>query len=319
MERLGGNGDGSNGGGAQGLRSFRHRAQELLGRKDATTAEQAGNMSSFVLSASDLQLRKTLCSFRLRSHMNDRSNVHDNRDGYFNGNGWTANNGKNGGNDSSSPCRRPRPAVWELSDDFVHQLYSRDCKLTVVDLSSSDFNGELRELKSVRALSLRDCHELDVFTCHPSALPALQQLDLSGCCSLWDVNGIFNCWTVVEIDLSHCPSLQNISPLAACSRLRKLNLSHCAQLRETSVLRALSMLQHLDLSCNADVDDITHLSSCAELLSCDVSWTSVTDVSPLADCRKLQEVCAMGCLLSDGVAELQQPTDGGRVVVLRQL
>lgn len=301
---------GSNGGGAQDMRSFRHRAQELLGRKDLTSAGQAGYASSFVLSARDLQLRKNLCLFRLRSHDNDRSNRNVSWDANENGNGMAE------GDVSISP--RPPPAVWELSDDFVHQLYSRDCKLTAVDLSASDFNGELRELKSVRTLSLRDCHELDVFTCHPSALPALQQLDLSGCRSLWDVNGIFNCWTVVEIDLSHCPSLQNISPLAACSRLQKLNLSHCEQLRETSVLAALSMLQHLDLSCSTNVDDISHLSKCANLLSCDVSWTSVTDVVPLVDCRKLQEVCAMGCLLSDGVAELQQPADDGRVVVLRR-
>merc|ERR1711871_272359 len=77
-----------------------------------------------------------------------------------------------------------------------------------------------------------------------------------------------------------------------------------------SVLAALSMLQHLDLSCTTHVDDVKPLSSCAELLSCDISWTSVKDLMPLTHCSKLQVVDALGCeeLLPEGVADLQRTT-----------
>ena len=71
------------------------------------------------------------------------------------------------------------------------------------------------------------------------------------------------------------------------------------------------------MSCTTHVDDIRQLSKCAKLFSCDISWTSVTDLTPLADCRKLQLVDAQGCeemlkgdaeLISAGVRLSLRPT-----------
>ena len=296
----------------QGRRSFSRRAKELLRRNGGEAVDDLGAATSFALSASDLELRRTLMSFRLRGagESDDRSDSpRRRRNAYSKASGASAV-----GDDSNCEDNVP-PAVWELSDDFVQQLFSRECKLTALELSQSNFNGRLRELKSVQELSLRECHQLDVFTCDPSALPTLQRLDLSGCSRLWDVNGFLNCWTVTEIDLSHCPRLENITPLAACSKLQTLNLSHCEQLREVSVLAALSKLLHLDLSCTTHIDDIKPLSKCTELLSCDISWTSVTDLRPLVKCSKLRVVDAQGCegLQSEGVAELQRLGSGSGI------
>lgn len=279
-------------------RHHNHRVNDLLRRND--DAAECSGTQSLSLSASDLELRRTLISFRLRSDECEDSLSDSNRKGT----GCATRSSTYGGDFGTGVP----PAAWELSDDFVQQLFSRDCKLIALDLSNSSFNCRLKELKSVRELSLRKCHQLDVFTCDPSALPALQQLDLSSCSCLWDVNGLLNCWTVTEVDLSYCPRLENITPLAACSKLQTLNLSHCERLREVSVLAALSSLQHIDMSCTAYVDDIKPLASCVGLLSCDVSWTSVTDLMPLKDCNKLQLVDAQGCegLLAEGVSELQR-------------
>lgn len=276
--------------------STRHhtdRASDLMQRNDAD--HTFSGIRSSTLNARDLELRRTLLSFRLRSE--------ELKDDDGNSTAGCATSIDDGDTGTGVPS-----AVWELSDGFVQQLFSRDCKLTALDLSNSSFHCRLKQLKSVHELSLSQCHQLDVFSCDPSALASLRQLDLSSCSCLWDVNGLLNCCTVTEVDLSYCPRLENIGPLAACSKLRTLNLSHCERLREVSVLGALSALQHIDMSSTIHVDDIGPLSRCDELTTCDISWTSVVDLMPLAECEKLQLVDAQGCegLLAEGVTELQR-------------
>jgi hypothetical protein len=85
-----------------------------------------------------------------------------------------------------------------------------------------------------------------------------------------------------------------------------LNISHCPQLAEFSVLKALGRLEYLDLSCNLQFDDLDSVSTCVDLLQCDLSWTAVTSTNVLAACTRLEVVYVRGIKLRPEEGDLSQ-------------
>ena len=73
-------------------------------------------------------------------------------------------------------------------------------------------------------------------------------IDLSGCKSLKNVDGLANCRKLTSIDLSWCDSLQNVDGLANCNNLTNLDLNRCSSLQNVDGLASLTGLTYLTIS-----------------------------------------------------------------------
>lgn len=150
-----------------------------------------------------------------------------------------------------------------LMSDLLWSITHLQLPSNVSDLS------DLQYFSGLKSLTIQDVSGMDFTSL--SQIPALEELDLSGC-------------TISS------NSMQSIGSL---SELKRLTLDGCA-LTDITALSQLSKLQSLCLS-NNTLTDIGVVSLMLELESIELANNPLTSIAALTTCTKLKQVDITGC------------------------
>ena len=153
-----------------------------------------------------------------------------------------------------------------LMSDVLWSVTHLTVPETVTDLS------DLAQFTGLQSLTIQNISGLD-FTVL-SKIPALQELDLSGCTL----------------------STNSLQAVGSLTELRKLTLSGCA-LSDITAFSQLTKLQELDLSNNI-LEDVGILSLMLELQTVKLSDNPLTSIAGLSTCAKLQDLDINNCKIS---------------------
>ena len=96
-------------------------------------------------------------------------------------------------------------------------------------------------------------------------------IDLSGCDSLQNVDGLVNCTNLTDLNLSYCDSLQNVDGLTKCTKLTNLILSDCYSLQNVDGLANCIKLTNLNLNSCFELRNVDGLANCTNLTNLDLS------------------------------------------------
>ena len=134
---------------------------------------------------------------------------------------------------------------------------------------NSQILEKLRVIDQFAGSDIPDVGSLSVL----SDLNVTEEIDLSGCESLKNVDGFQNVdepqrlTNLTELDLSWCTSLQNIDGLEGCTNLASLYLNRCESLQNVGGLQGLTNLKSLDLSGCTSLQNVDALKGCTNLTS----------------------------------------------------
>ena len=117
-----------------------------------------------------------------------------------------------------------------------------------------------------------------------SDLNVTEEIDLNGCESLENVDGLQGLTNLKSLDLGFCNSLENVGALQGLTNLTKLNLGGCTSLQNVDVLQGLTNLTRLELA----GDTFTVLQS-RGALGVLKSLPNLTSLN-LVGCEKLKNV-----------------------------
>ncbi|KEG06753.1 putative leucine-rich repeat protein [Trypanosoma grayi] len=225
----------------------------------------------------------------------------------------------------------------EIVDDLGRLPVLRELVLRCTAITDEELQGlsasrslvsivlpDCRHLTDVSSLaSIKTLEEVDLSGCEGlrtvgalGRLPALRELDL-GCTAITDeeLQGLSASQSLMKIVLPVCRHLTEVSPLASIKTLEEVDLSGCEGLRTVGALGRLPALRELDLGCTAITDEelqgLSASHSLMKIVLCNCKH--LTDVSPLASIKTLEEVDLSGC---EGVRTVG---DLGRLPVLREL
>ena len=144
----------------------------------------------------------------------------------------------------------------QLKDDFEPTENSQILKkLRVIEQFAGSSEPDVGFLSGLRILNVTE------------------EIDLSGCESLKNVDGLQNVdepqrlTNLTELDLSWCTSLQNIDGLEGCTNLASLYLNRCESLQNVGGLQGLTNLKSLDLSGCTSLQNVDALKGCTNLTS----------------------------------------------------
>ena len=116
-------------------------------------------------------------------------------------------------------------------------------------------------------------------------LQEVTSLDLNGCMSLENVDGLKGCTNLTSLSLRGCESLENVDGLKGCTDLTTLNLSGCKSLQNVDGLKGCTNLTDLSLWGCSSLQDVDGLEGCTNL-----------KILNLRECRSLQNVDVLeGC------------------------
>jgi len=155
-----------------------------------------------------------------------------------------------------------------------------------------DLLTQLPKHSHIVALDLSSCYALGrrlSFASFPY-LPQMTHLDVSGCLSLQNVDGLEQMPNLLSIDLSWCKLLKDISGLKHLSQLQQLDLHGCIQLQDVKALRNLHALKELDLSECYQLRSIEGLEELQGLEKLSLfRCTNVESIENLAELHTLEE------------------------------
>ncbi|KEG12366.1 leucine-rich repeat protein 1 (LRRP1) [Trypanosoma grayi] len=129
-------------------------------------------------------------------------------------------------------------------------------------------------------------------------LPVLRVLDLgSAAITYGELQGLSASCSLVKIVLQHCRYLTDVSPLASIETLEEVYLFGSERVKIVGALGRLPVLRVLDLGSAAITDwELQRLSASRSLVKIVLQHCRyLTDVSPLASIRTLEEVYLSGC------------------------
>jgi len=156
-----------------------------------------------------------------------------------------------------------RKQVAEYQDKIRIFMALRDGNTNLIndykDSTSIDLSG-CKSLKNVDGLA--KCTKLT-------------KLDLSNCESLENVDGLESCTNLTELDLSKS-GIQNVDGLANCIKLTNLNLDYCSSLQNVDGLANLINLTNLDLSRCESLQNVSGLVGCTGLKFLDLTTCKVS-------------------------------------------
>ena len=101
-------------------------------------------------------------------------------------------------------------------------------------------------------------------------------IDLSGCSSLQNVDGLANCTKITSLDLSDCDSLQNVDGLANCNNLTNLDLWGTNSLQNLDGLTNCTKITSLNLSACSSLQNVSGLVGCTGLNDLDLTTCKVS-------------------------------------------
>ena len=128
-----------------------------------------------------------------------------------------------------------------------------------------------------------------------AGLPRLEVLDVSGCNSLDDLDGMADCPALRSLDLSNA-RITNVDALAGCSTLEALNLAGCSSLTDIGALASCAALTTLSLRDNRTLTNFDVLGRCTNLTTLHLdSVRGLTSVDMLRSCARLTTLTLNGC------------------------
>ncbi|MBT5224237.1 MAG: leucine-rich repeat protein [Candidatus Marinimicrobia bacterium] len=170
----------------------------------------------------------------------------------------------------------------------------------VMALKKNDINT-LLDYKDATVLDLRGCDSLQNVD-GLANLPNLTSLDLSNCSTLTNADGLAHLDNLVSLDMSGCTSLQNAAGLANLTKLTSLDLSQCDCLQVLpikSIMTAAEVTEYQNRMCvlNAILDgDTTRFSDYTEIRTLDLSeHPSLLNADGLANLPNLTSLDLSGC------------------------
>ena len=217
------------------------------------------------------------------------------------------------GDHDAMTVRQGLEILQALEERELWEVYARDVVITPRNRLVVSEGGEIhRRVRSAHRLEVAlwalrgagrlDAHErLDLSDCDlttlrgVAGLPRLRELDVSGCSSLHDLEGIADCPSLRSLDLSRC-RIKDVNALEGCRRLEILHLSGCVALTDLHALAACTQLTTLTLRDNRTLTNVDVLGQCANLTTLRLeSLPSLTNVEVLRPCTQLTTLSLSGC------------------------
>lgn len=168
----------------------------------------------------------------------------------------------------------------------------------ITELTMPDNVTEYGDLQYFTKLKQLVIHEAPLMSCDfLTAMPELEELDLSGCeIGLEDIGLIAACSALRELRLSNC-GLTNISSLAVLTDLEILDLSGNS-ISDINALSGMKYLRQLDVHSNA-ISSLEALKHAGKLQVLDISENNVPSLAPLSECSQLEKLTANDNDISD--------------------
>jgi Leucine-rich repeat (LRR) protein len=174
--------------------------------------------------------------------------------------------------------------------------------VAVTDLS---FLSQMTELKR---LSFKGCLGLNSESLKAlSDLPNLEELRLSDCIGISQLNHLAGMNYLKRLDLSHCPGVSDLSGLQGLKGLQSLHLENCSGVSDLSGLQGLDGLEWLHICICAGVSDLSDLQRLEGLQTLHISvCAGVSDLSSLQGLDALKSLYLSGCVGVSDLSSLQR-------------
>ena len=168
------------------------------------------------------------------------------------------------------------------------------------EIQNVDFLSDLSDLNVTEQINLEGCESLENVD-GLQGLTNLKSLDLSFCNSLQNANGLEGLTNLTKLDLGGCTSLQNVDVLQGLTNLKILRLGEdtftALQSRGAlGVLKSLPNLTKLDLSDCSSLENIDGLKGFTNLTKLDLfGCSSLENVDGLKGCTSLTHLYLVEC------------------------
>ncbi len=159
------------------------------------------------------------------------------------------------------------------------------------DLNSAWKSASLtkQELANVISLDLSGCTTLTDLT-PLRRLIKLESLALTGCTKIADISPLEELKGLRKLSLTNCESISDLTPLKSLKNLEKLEIEECGD--EKNIIGIIGYLQKLTTLFTVEPVDAAILAGLKNLREVHLHTTlSDYDLSPLAQCKNLQQIC----------------------------
>ena len=208
------------------------------------------------------------------------------------------------------PTAAAREGVWTRVRQALHSnwrlLFDADtweARKLMLEMDSAKA-GQLSNLNSL-ASALRRVKpwKLDLSGCSSlrnidglRSLTSLDWLVLSGCSVLQNLDALTGHTTLTTLDLSDCVALQNVNGLKGVASLEWLCLSNCPQLRNVGGIKGLNELKKLTITESPFLENLDDLKGLASLKSLFLNdCTELRNVDGIKGLATLVNVYLEGC------------------------